>query len=498
MTEETLALPDPRDSLSLKLQEAEVDTKNPWNDDVLSRKEIADRLTTIVRDQSEPFVISLHGTWGTGKTFLLKRWQKELENQEFKAIYFNAWEEDFFGDPLLAILGQLYDHFEKSGFEEAVKTLFSHAAPLLKANISGVLNHFTGLTLDSSASQQEERDLLKEYVHQRTTKDALKNALTELATNVVEETGRSLVLIIDELDRCRPTYAIELIERIKHIFDVSNILFVLGVNRDELCNSLKSVYGEIDADTYLRRFFDMEFTLPPINAEAFGKHLIKRYNLRAFYDDLSKRANDRVHSQDIIAIEEIFPGLWGRLSLSLRDIDYCVRLIAFVGRNIELRNYMVSYLLGLLVTLKLKNPSLYQRYIHGQCLGSEIMDFVYDSVVPMEPSGSWTDPLIRCEIFVYFADNRESAYVYPGSTLPRAPALEQLLLLHDGKPLTHPQYLARRTKEEPPGSDRLKYLIQDLDGLSKTRVGFGGPIFPANALAHVANLIELGEGFVMG
>ena len=70
------------------------------------------------------------------------------------------------------------------------------------------------------------------------------------------------MFIIDELDRCRPTFAIELLERVKHIFDVPNIVFVFGINRAELVKSLESIYGEIDAGTYLRRFFDMEFVLP--------------------------------------------------------------------------------------------------------------------------------------------------------------------------------------------------------------------------------------------
>ena len=81
---------------------------------MLDRKEIADRLTSIIRGQEAPFVISLDGRWGTGKTFLLKRWQQDLENQGWQAIYYNAWEDDFAGDPLLSITGQLSEHLEKT------------------------------------------------------------------------------------------------------------------------------------------------------------------------------------------------------------------------------------------------------------------------------------------------------------------------------------------------------------------------------------------------
>ena len=95
MAEETAPPADPRDLISLKLLEAEVSSDDPWGDDKLGRKEIAQRLTNIVCGQTSPFVISLHGAWGTGKTFMLKRWQRQLENDKYQAIYFNAWEDDF-------------------------------------------------------------------------------------------------------------------------------------------------------------------------------------------------------------------------------------------------------------------------------------------------------------------------------------------------------------------------------------------------------------------
>ncbi len=119
--------PDPADASpalpALKVVEPEVDAENPWVDDVLDRKDIAERLTSIVRGQEAPFVISVDGRWGTGKTFLLKHWQQDLENQDWQAIYYNAWEDDFAGDPLISVTGQLSEHLKKasssSGSERA-------------------------------------------------------------------------------------------------------------------------------------------------------------------------------------------------------------------------------------------------------------------------------------------------------------------------------------------------------------------------------------------
>ncbi len=117
MSEETQTPKNPRDALKLKLPEYDISAAEPWADDVLDRNRLAERLTNLIQNQSAPFTFSIHGNWGTGKTFLLKRWQKDLENEGFKAVYFNAWEDDFSGDPLLAILGQMSESFKEDGLQ---------------------------------------------------------------------------------------------------------------------------------------------------------------------------------------------------------------------------------------------------------------------------------------------------------------------------------------------------------------------------------------------
>ena len=143
----------------------------------------------------------------------------------------------------------------------------------------------------------------------------------------------------------------------------------------------RSLYGEIEADVYLRRFFDMEFILPEVGAEQFSRHLIRKFELTEFFASLSKSANRKIHSEDFSMLEKYFPELWSRLGLRLRDIDYCVRLIALAGRSMTPGNAMYPWLLGLLVTLQFKNPTLYTRYIQGDCRGSAIMDYL-DALLP--------------------------------------------------------------------------------------------------------------------
>ena len=170
MTQENQSSIDPRHELRLKLPEPGVSAEQPWGDDVLDRAQIATKLTNLIRDQSAPFAISIHGYWGTGKTFMLKRWQKDLEIKNFKAIYFNAWEDDFCDDPLLAIIGQLSEYFKESSLKTFTDKLAKIAVPLMRKSIPGIVKMATGGIIEIDLQQPSERNLLEEYLgpHPRT------------------------------------------------------------------------------------------------------------------------------------------------------------------------------------------------------------------------------------------------------------------------------------------------------------------------------------------
>ena len=429
---------NPKESLSLKLPEPEVSANEPWGDDVLGRAEIAGRLTNLIRDQSIPFSVSVHGQWGTGKTFMLRRWQKALENDGFKAIYFNAWEDDFCDDPLLAIIGQLagYLKLETSTFQSLGSKVRKVVTRSLVQTATGLTKTYTGIPIDLALNDDSEWNPLEHYRSQRATKDELRKDLEELSSKVRGKTGHPLVFIIDELDRCRPTFAIELLERVKHIFDVPNLVFVFGVNRDELCKSLASVYGDIDVDVYLRRFFDMEFTLPAVDSAEFGRYLMRRFGMGKFFEEFTQAANHSVHINEYGGIEGTLPDLWSRVGLSLRDIDYCVRLIALVGKNLSPRHSLYPLLLGLLIALKLKDQALYRRFTKGECLASGVIDYFENFFPDGEMGHDSSNLLARIEVELYAAERR----------FGRIPSLEQLKLLSGGSELTEPQYLAKRTK----------------------------------------------------
>ena len=478
MNQDSETLTDQREALKLKLPEPDVDANDPWRDDVLKRKEIASRLTNLIQNQSLPFLISIHGEWGTGKTFMLKRWQRDLENQDFKAIYFNAWEDDFCDDPLLSILGQLADHFKEDGLKQLARSAVEVALPLIRENALGVIRSTTGIDLRVSSEGQSKTAFLDAYLEQKTARDDLKSHLTTLSSKVSEIDGQPLIFIIDELDRCRPTFAIELLERVKHIFDVPNMVFVLGINRDELCKSLRSIYGEIDADVYLRRFFDMEFALPEVDAMNFCWHMMEKFGISQFFGELSRKHRVGTHREDVEGYYKFFPELWGNMGLSLRDMDYCVRSIALLGNSVRPGRNSFPWLLGLLISLKLKNPNLYRQFIKHDCLSSQVMDYIDR----MMPSRETMTGLLRrgmdiMEGQMYCAEADSPLHVGQGSS-----ALRQLELLESGEGLTHPEYLSERTKES--GSEGASNVLE------MTRIADRWSIH-GNVVGYIAELIDL-------
>ena len=201
MSEATM--PRPGGPAQLKLGEPDVSPVSPWQDDTLERAEVAARLTNLIQGIDQPFVMSIDGYWGSGKTFLLKRWHRDLEKRDFQAIYFNAWEDDFCDDPFLALLGQLQDHFKEGTFQDLTNEIAEAARPLVYENVSGLLRKWTGLSL-KAPGKRGRRYLLNEYHDRRAGKDELKKQLERLSNSVAKQTEHPLVFIVDELDRCRP------------------------------------------------------------------------------------------------------------------------------------------------------------------------------------------------------------------------------------------------------------------------------------------------------
>ena len=349
----------------MRFDNKEIDKKKPWGDDVLERKKFADVLTGRIKSGVSPYTISVSGGWGTGKTFMLQRWRQQLENDGYKAIYYNAWEDDFCVNPLVSIIGQIATEIKNPIFKNLITKVKKDAVPLL---IEKSLNR---INLTKKELQSEIKNALNKYSKQTAQIKALKESLETLTTKIEGETGHPLIFIIDELDRCRPTFAIEVLERIKHLFNIPGIIFVLGMNRTELEKSIKHVYGDINSEEYLRRFYDIDLTLSAPKSLDYGRYLVNT-NKNA----LKILAQEKNHDSYIQSAEDIYPYLVNYLDLSLRDTEHCFRILCFMlsAKNTHDRGEGWSAIY--LIVLRIKNPDLYWSFVQEKSSCEDVINYI--------------------------------------------------------------------------------------------------------------------------
>ncbi|MBT3016828.1 MAG: KAP family NTPase [Candidatus Thiodiazotropha sp. (ex Clathrolucina costata)] len=279
---------------------------DPWIDpkDMLDRKKYADYLTNYLGKLNEPFVLNVNAYWGLGKTFFLQSWAKSIADQHL-VVYINAWENDFSDDPLLTILSniktQLSEHLtDKTKAESAISSVYKSSGRFIKkiAPIiaEGLIRKALGNEATNDLSSIQINDPIEESVgdiaHESTkillddheansrNMEDFRNALQTLLGNVLEDSKKNppVYIFIDELDRCRPTYAIELLENVKHLFSVSKTVFVIATDSAQLQHSVCAIYGNsFDGAEYLRRFFDREFSLPIPSYIQLARMLFKSF-----------------------------------------------------------------------------------------------------------------------------------------------------------------------------------------------------------------------------
>lgn len=251
-----------------------------FSDDFLGRKKVGERLSEIVENIEDPLVIALDGRWGTGKSWFLQRWvgaHKIQNDGQGETIYFDAFAHDYLSDPLIALVAALAERLpdEEKKVGQLKECAVKLAKPLARVVLSAATFGATEALNDlgdavAEAAGAEAKGAIDKLWERE---EGRRKAMTEFraAIRALTETGdqhgeaRPLIIVIDELDRCRPDYALEILEIIKHFFAEPNVHFVLGVNMEALQNSVKARYGaEIDALAYLQKFVSFTMHLPDV------------------------------------------------------------------------------------------------------------------------------------------------------------------------------------------------------------------------------------------
>lgn len=256
--------------------------KTALTQDPLHRKrEIEDFLKMLIAVEP-PYTFVIDAPWGSGKTFFVKQVARVLQmanptlNHDFETlnetlgetatelpatpclpIYFNAWEDDHFENPILPILASIANAVDEQSvkggkdFGKGVISVIETAASIIGygVDINGIIDNFSGT--DFLARYKEEKEL--------------RGKIDELVKTNLPEVANRAIIFIDELDRCRPEFAIKVLEQTKTLFQQENVVVVYSTDITQLAHSLQGVYGpKFEGRKYLERFYDKRLELDPI------------------------------------------------------------------------------------------------------------------------------------------------------------------------------------------------------------------------------------------
>lgn len=242
--------------------------------DEFQRKSIAEKAIKLLKSNIDISPMVIDGSWGTGKTeFCHKLINLMKEDDTHNIIYIDAFKADHVDEPLMTVLAEIIKILPEGPRRKAfinrvlpavrytLKTVAkAGVSHLLRQDFADVANDFDEViqkTADDSIDKAAEL-ILKDHVEAEKSLKTLQTALTAIASQ------DPIIIFIDELDRCRPNFAVDMLEIIKHTFDVEGVSFVLVTNTQQLRASINHCYGQaVDAQRYLDKFIKFRFELSP-------------------------------------------------------------------------------------------------------------------------------------------------------------------------------------------------------------------------------------------
>ena len=343
------------------------------------------------------YVLNLNSEWGAGKSYFLRRWAHDLKSKH-PVVYIDAWKQDYSEDPLMTVVSSLISQLrEQAGIDEddtKIKApkkligLLKAAAPSLARGLS---KRYLGIdpakimesddedeTIDSDEKDEHDKpidmglaaskivdQLINEHDSKAIAINNLKANVKKWIKLVVTENSLSnpAFVFIDELDRCRPNYAVEMLETIKHIFDIPGVVFVVATDTEQLQHAVKAIYGVgFDARVYLSRFFNSRFSLKTPNLE----------NLLEVHCDTKKLSKEYFERLDIVVwpVNNDYLLTINNITVVLNAFNLSPRSAIQITERIIATIYHLSpkaiidvIMLATLLCIREKNESLYEEII---------------------------------------------------------------------------------------------------------------------------------------
>ncbi len=319
-------------------------------DDILGRLETARGIKSLISSTNQPVSILLDGNWGSGKSTFLRK-LGALMDDDFHVIKFDAFALDYHSDAFVALTGEIIAHVQRRFGEDdqrriefitkskkVARVLFRVGTKVATAGVLSAtdLGEIGDEIVSSIGSEMHSAgaEILQQRENERSAFQSFGTALSQLQTPISSkdvEKKKKIVILIDELDRCRPDFALDIIEKAKHFFNVDGVSFLFALNRDQFSHAVCGRYGsDFDATTYLQKFFEIEISLTYKDKQQL------RGDRRTYVEHLFQVSGlVEVDSGASRLFASYLTELAERWDLSLRDIEKVLStfLIAYVAKR---------------------------------------------------------------------------------------------------------------------------------------------------------------------
>lgn len=394
-----------------------VEKNEPFKNDLLGRKDIAQLWQDTLLKSGKHFVMAVDASWGMGKSYFARNWECKLLHDDYKVCYIDAFKYDFTDDPFMTITSNLIEAFEFKDLNEVanklnvfirtfknqtlenmpllveggMQVLINQAAPVLNTSIvNSILKCLKGITKIFTKSIQESSKTTMNPMDKVVDKDKnysqvlleFKNLLKEKTANLVEnnrqpivgevvddsdnifeQEAKPLIVIVDELDRCKPTFAIEFLEKLKHLFDIPNMIFILFINEAELVKSITHTYG-VDGGDYLGKFINFKIELKNKNEKLETSKIMSFIERKFNFDNIKVKpvANGFDKDKNINPIHDLIKTLHTSLNLSFRDIINLHMFCEFISDFIK-DEYNFAFVI-ILKALQMTHHNVYSQLLN--------------------------------------------------------------------------------------------------------------------------------------
>lgn len=362
------------DNLITTQKNNEEDTINPEDytfesQDKFQRKLFAESLIELLKQESSIFPIALNGRWGSGKTVFTHQiinLIKERYKSETIPLYFDAFSEDYSNEPLSSIFAKIYSVFGERDRDELIKITSEISFGLLGVSLSFINPLF------ANTADRIKKIILTAYNENLKAKSNLKYKIKVLKNLVNSKLkNRQIVLFIDELDRCRPDYALQILELTKHVFSIDKLKIVFVVNQLQLIESVKHAYGgdEEICRKYLDKFFQLQINLPETTKQQNQSRI--KNSILHFQEELHRL---KLHHNCFFfsnqsyynTVFQLFIELIEAHNLSLRDVEKLTKhLLVFSLFNEQTKEFTSGEVLikAFAIFQHTFNKKLYQNFL---------------------------------------------------------------------------------------------------------------------------------------